>query len=246
MAAARPEPTDGLTGRAHDDPQLVRVLAAWAEHDAARALHPVDRNVIRATEAARSLVLDLLGAGHVRDLFNACARLGALMAEGGASPSLAAGAIDSGVRALEDVGVPHDGSRLAAARASLIEGYVGAVRDAERARALDTWEYPACAVRLDAQTVAIACGHPTADAEALAGWAARIAGQSVKAKVRIAVLAGEDAAKAEVASALELVGIQVTEASGAAEAPTPGQVAGRAAPPEEASPWRWLRLPWRK
>lgn len=214
------------------------VVAAWSEHDEARALHAVDRSAIGATETARSLVLELFGAGApARDLFNACARLGALLAEAGASPSLAAGTIDNAARALSDRGAPVDTARLAAARASLVEGYVAAVRAAEHAAGLAAWEYPACAVPLGDDSIAIACGHPTDDGEALRAWAARVAGRLMKAKVRRAVLSGSNVATAEIASALELVGIEI--AGGAARD-------GRDAPPAPATTKSWLRLPWRK
>ena len=215
-------------------PDELHLLAAWAEHDAARALHPLDHETIRATESARSLILDLLRGGHARDLFNACARLGALMAEAGASPSLAAGAIDSALRALGELNIPHDASRVAAARASLVEGYVAAIRDAERAAAEGAWEHPACVVPLDPSSVAIACGHPSVDREVLEPWAARIAGRLVKAKVRIAFLEGRPEAKGELASALELVGIRVTQTG--ETVPTPAPETKR----------HWLRLPWTK
>lgn len=228
MAATR---ADGLR-----DEQTARAIAGWAEHDAARALHGVDRDVIRATEAARSLVVEHFApTAPARDLFNACARLGGLMAEGGASPSLAAGTIDSAVRALGEVGAPVDESRVAAARASLFEGYVAAVRDGERTAALAAWEWPACAVPLGEDLVAIACGFPTDDGDALAAWAGRLAGKLVKAKVRRAILAGDERAKTEVASAVDLVGIEVVN-----ELPV---VPRRTDSPEAKS---WLRLPWRK
>lgn len=222
------------------------VVAAWAELDAARALHPADRSAIRSTEAARSLVVELFGAAGAardaaapaegRDLFSACARLGGLLAEAGASPSLAGGTIDNAARALAGAGAPVDATRLAAARASLVEGYVAAVRDGERAAALAAWAYPACVVPLVDGAVAIACGLPTDDGEALGAWAAQIAGRLVKAKVRRAVLSGPPRARAEVASAVELVGIEVVpDASGE-------HAGGKPATPAKS----WLRLPWRK
>jgi hypothetical protein len=223
-----------------------RVVATWADHDTARALHPLDHESIRSTEAARWLVVDLFGpTAPARDLFNACARLGSLMAEAGASPSLAAGAIDSALRALSELGAPFDVSRATAARASLVEGYVAAVRDAERAASLSSWDYPSCAVPLENGAVAIACGYPTDDGEALAEWAVRIAGRLVKAKVRKAVLAGRGAARAELASALSLVGIEVSGA-GAPEAGPPATEAKREAEGGTSGVARWLRLPWRK
>jgi hypothetical protein len=223
-------PADG-----HRDEQALRALAGWAEHDALRALHAVDRDVIRATAACRSLVLDHFAkAAPARDLFNACARLGGLMAEAGASPSLAAGAIDSAVHALGEAGVPFDTSRVVAARASLFEGYVAAVRDGERTSSLAAWEWPACAVPIGGGFVAIACGLPTDDGEALAAWAARVAGKLVRAKVRRVILSGPEVARAELASAAEIVGIEIV---------TQVPSEPHAAAPETKS---WLRLPWRK
>lgn len=183
-------------------------------------------------------MLELFASAHERDLFSACARLGALLAEAGASPSLAAGAIDGAARALAEAGASYDPARVGPSRASLVEGYVAAVRDAERAQAKRSWEYPACAVPLASGAVAIACGHPTEDREALAAWAARVAGRLVKEGVGEVVLAGPDVARAEVASAVELVGIRL-RAAGAARATA---ATGGAS----ATARSWLRLPWRR
>jgi hypothetical protein len=210
-------------------------LAAWTEEDRARALHPADHAAINATSAARALVVELFHpAAPARDLYSSCARLGRLMAERGASPSLASGTIDSAARALTSSGIRAEASRINAARASLLEGYVAVVREGEQAKACSAWDYPNCVVRIDDDAVAIACGLPTVDAEALGAWAGRLAGQLVKAKVRRAVLSGHDSARAEVASALELVGIAISR-------PSPTETA--VLPPGKAS---WLRLPWRK
>ncbi|HVH46262.1 MAG TPA: hypothetical protein VM925_28170 [Labilithrix sp.] len=210
-------------------------LAEWADRDRARAIHPQDHDVIRSTEVARSLVLELFGpTATARDLFSACARLGRLMAEAGASPSLAAGTIDNAVAVLTAAGVHVDASRTSAARASLVEGYVAAVREAGHAAVCASWAYPACTVALDGDAVAIACGHPTGDVEALGDWAARIAGRLVKAKIRRAVLSGSEAAKREVASALELVGIATAEGAASEKPAGPGETKS------------WFRLPWRK
>lgn len=221
---------------------MATVVSAWAAHDAEHALHPTDQDVICATEAVRWLVLERFvgprgcpASGSVRtserDLWSACARLGALTAEHGGSPSLAAIAIDGLVHALSTSGVPFDAGHVAAARASLVEGYVAGVRDAERSSAVARWEYPACSVPLAEDTVAVACGYPGDDGEALAGWAARIAKHLVKAKVRRVVLSGPDHVKGEVASAATLVGIEIVSAPLALR------------PPDSKA---WFRLPWRK
>ena len=178
-------------------------LAAWAKLDAARALHPADHLALRSTEPARSLVAELLLAGAERDLWNACARLGGMMADEGASPSLASGTIDNAAAAL---GVT-DSTRIAPARASLLEGYVASVRELERGSAAAAWDYPNCVVKIEDGVVAIACGRPTDDHDALTAWAERVASKLSKAKIKRAILEGGDTARSELASALELVGI---------------------------------------
>jgi hypothetical protein len=187
----------------------------WTKLDAARALHPADHLAIRTTEPARSLVAELLVAGAERDLWNACARLGRMMADEGASPTLAAGTIDNAATAL---GV-SDTARIAPARASLLEGYVASVREAERGVAASAWDYPNCVVNIEDDVVAIACGRPTDDRDALTAWAERVASKLSKAKVKRAILEGSEAARAELASALELVGIALVPGLGHGPAP---------------------------
>src|SRR5688572_23669221 len=106
---------DGGAGGVLDELALERALASWREHDVTRSIHPVDRDAIRATAAARALVLELFAhpdrvhqTQPPRDLFNACAALGRLLADAGASPSLATSTIDGAVRALSDLGVGYD------------------------------------------------------------------------------------------------------------------------------------------
>ena len=187
-----------------------RALAAWREHDAVHAIHGPDRDAIRATDAPRALVLELYARpGPGRDLYNACARLGRLLADAGASPSLAVTTIDGAARALSDLGVPCDSARLAPARASVAEGYFAVTIEGERALARRTWEYPGCAVRVGKDTVAIVAGYPADDGEALADWAARVALAVSRDGYRSAILAGSEAAKAELTQALSLVGIEL-------------------------------------
>lgn len=185
-----------------------RALAAWREHDAAQALHGPDRDAIRAADAPRSLVLDLLARpGHGRDLYNACARLGRLLADTGASPSLAVATLDGAARALSDLGIACDPSRLAPARASVAEGYFAGVIETERAAERRGWEYPACAVRIAKDTVAIVAGCPADDGEALADWSARVALCVSRDGYKQAIVSGSDAAKNELVQALSLVGV---------------------------------------
>jgi hypothetical protein len=186
-----------------------RALAAWREHDAAHALHEPDRAAIRATDAPRALVLELLArpGAPTRDLYNACARLGRLLADAGASPSLAVATVDGAARALADLGIACDVAGLSPARASVAEGYFAVVTEGERAAARRAWEYPACAVRIAKDTVAIVAGYPADDGEALADWSARVALSVSRDGYKQAILSGSEAAKSELTQALSLLGV---------------------------------------
>ena len=205
MAVAKPARDLELSG--HD---AERALAAWREHDAAHALHSHDRDAIRATDAPRALVLEHLARpAPARDLYNACARLGRLLADVGASPSLAVATLDGAARALADVGKACDPARLPPARASMAEGYFASVLEAERVAARRAWDYPACSVRVAKDVIAIVAGYPADDGEALADWAARVAVGVSRDGYRSAVLAGSEGAKAELTQALSMVGVSL-------------------------------------
>jgi DNA-binding LacI/PurR family transcriptional regulator len=200
-----------------------RILASWREHDIARAIHPADRDAIRVTDAARALVIELFDR-PARDLFNACALLGRLLADAGASPSFAVSTIDGAASALRDARIGFDEERIAPSRASIAEGYVSALRDLEREEANRAWTYPSCVVTLDDETVAIAAGYP-GDGDGLGDWAAKIASKLSQKGTRTAIVAGSDPARREVLAALNLVGISVVD-----RLPSRG----------------WLRLPWKR
>lgn len=193
-------------------PDLQRALAGWREHDTKRALHAVDREVIRSTDAARALVLELLARPlPSRDLYNACARLGRLLAEAGASPSLAVSTLDGAVRAFAELGFEVDGDRVPSASASVAEGYFAVVVEAERTLARQAWEYPSCAVRVGKEAVAIACGSPADDAEGVGDWAARVALAVSRDGYRAALVSGSERAREEMTQALGLLGITVVD-----------------------------------
>lgn len=156
-------------------------------------------------------MLELLARpGPGRDLYNACARLGRLLADAGASPSLAVATLDGAVRALEERGITSEEARVPPARASVAEGYFAVTIEGERAAARQAWEYPACAVRVAKDTVAIVAGYPADDGEALADWSARVALSVSRAGYKRAILEGSEAARAELAQALSLVGIELS------------------------------------
>lgn len=199
------------------------ILAAWREHDVTRAIHATDRDAIRATEAARALVVELFDR-PARDLYNACALLGRLLADAGASPSLVASTIDGLAQALVETKTAFEDARIGPARASVAEGYVSAIRDVAHDHTNATWAYPACVVTLDDETAAIAAGYP-ADGDGLSDWAAKIASKLSKAGTRTAVVSGNETAKRELGEALSLVGIVVAD-----------RLPARS----------WLRLPWKR
>lgn len=189
------------------------MLATWHEHDVANGLHALDRAAVVASEPLRALVLESFARAEAkpRDLFNACARLGRLLAEAGASPSLAVTTIDGARTALAEAGASPAAELVESARASLCEGYFAGVVEAERAAARRAWDFPACAVQVDDETVAIAAGYPEADHEALTEWADRVALAASKKRFKRAVLSGAERARVELARALEITGIEVVE-----------------------------------
>lgn len=193
---------------------LERALSAWVDHDLAQAIDARDREAIEATDAPRSLVLGLLATTSAsRDSYTACARLGRVLAENGGSPSLSAVTVDGAAYALRKLGASFDSTTIRAARASVAEGYVAAVLEAERAAGQRQWEYPGCAVRIANDTVAISAGYPADDGEALANWAARVALCVSRDGYKQACVAGSSAAHAELCGALALVGVKLASAA---------------------------------
>lgn len=188
---------------------MAHALALWAERDAVSSLHAADRAAIVSTGAARALVLQCLVEGALRDLFNACARFGQLLAEAGASPTLAASTLDAGIGACEASGAPSIAPALRGpARASIAEGYVQHRIEQAAMEAARAWEYPTCAVRIDGKTAAFAVAAPV---ENVADWAGRVASAAARDGVRRAILSSAAAknVRAEFEAAFSLVGVEV-------------------------------------
>ena len=181
-------------------------VAVWCQRDHARALLPVDHEIIDSTGAARALVVECLRrAAPDRDLFHACAVLGRLIAVRGGSPTLASSTMDGAGEALDVDATPW----LVPARAALAEGFSSARAEMARLDAAAAWDYPRCVVRIDDDRIAIVAGYPDEDGEALAAWASRVAHGVALAGVRRAIVTGGDAARAAVADALALVGVKL-------------------------------------
>jgi hypothetical protein len=195
---------------------VLAVLATWERHDREHALGDADRRAIEDMTALRALVLEWLHEPRAtRDGYSACARLGRILADAHASPTLASGTLDRAAHALAEHDFLVNADRIAGARAAVMEGYVARILEKGHDEIRKSWEAPLCVVPLEHGRVAIACGHPDEDEEALSGWAERVASSLRKTGARRAFLAGHPRAVEEVARALELVGINTVTADSA-------------------------------
>ncbi len=142
------------------------------------------------------LVAALANPALSHDAQNLASALGRVLAQAGATPSLAATILDPIVRGRE-------GGVL---RAALLEAFAGA---REEQRATDEalrWELPGCAVSLGNGRFAVCANPPHSDDAALA-WADRTAAGLVKRRASEVVISGEGRARKCLEEALELVGI---------------------------------------
>jgi len=191
-------------------------LDAWTERLASAAISEVDRRAVAASETARALVLEQLEAHsgesaerafEDHDALHGWAVLGRVLADAGASPSLAAQVVDALIEATPG----GSGDRLqawgATARSALLEAFVLAQRELAELRAAEAWRFPKCVVRLDETTAAVAASFPDDDADALARWADEVAAGLAKMGVRRVHADGSARARAALASALSVAGI---------------------------------------
>jgi hypothetical protein len=210
------------------DPDVSAVVDAWCDEDEAHGVLPADREVIAATRSLRALVVASLAADPAvddRDLLHAFGALGRMMAEGRASPTLAASTVDALLRS----GGGHlgsaelDGARYAmAARAAVVESYLHARLALVQAEAMSAWEYPACAVSLGEQRVAVAAGYPEGD-DGLVDWASRVAQGVALSGARKVVTSGSDRAidALEVACGIAGIDLEARPVAAVAKARSP-------------------------
>jgi hypothetical protein len=206
------------------DASSAAMVDAWCTLDHAHALLPVDHEIIESTRALRALVVDLLRDGAsspddtapARDLYNACAMLGRMIAERGGSPTGTIATMHHAERALKPASTDGPGqqreiaeARWFSARAALAEGFAAARTEMARKDAAGAWEYPRCAVTLDESTFAFAAGYPDDDGEALAAWAGRVANAAVLKGARRAIVTGRDDARRALIDALSTIGVEV-------------------------------------
>lgn len=182
------------------------IVDIWCAKDRARAVLPADRAIVDGSNAPRALIIDLVLSGDPEDeLYDACGVLGRLIAQRAGSPTLASATLD---HAAEAMGLPQ-ATWLGPARAAVAEGFAGTLIEEARRESAQAWEYPSCAVPLGDSSMAVAAGHPSDDDEVLAAWAGRVAQAAALKGVRLATVAGNEAARAALVDALRLVGIDL-------------------------------------
>ncbi|MGH7272057.1 MAG: hypothetical protein ACREJ3_16630 [Polyangiaceae bacterium] len=186
------------------------VLRAWCERDRACSLVPEDHRFIEDSSALRALIVELAAgrgpAGEdlpVDDLYDACGVIGRMIAQSGGSPTLASALIDHASETIDARGAAW----IAPARAAVAEGFAAALVEGVERRALEAWEYPRCAVSLDAGAIAVTASYPCEDPEAIAEWAARVAKAIALGGARRAFVSGD--ARGALVDALAFVGVLV-------------------------------------
>jgi hypothetical protein len=185
------------------------IVAAWCALDRAGAVLAADRDIVDATRSVRTVIAEFaLAGGADEEIFDACASLGRLIAQGGGSPTLASLTIDHASVALGTLGAVGR-PWIASGRAAVAEGFTLGLLERVQRDALRSWDFPRCAVRMPGGMVAIAAGLPSDDPELLREWAGLIAKGAALEGVRQAFVAGPDAPRAAVEDALDLVGIRV-------------------------------------
>ncbi len=153
------------------------------------------------------------GAEEVRDLYNAAASLGRIMAELDVSRVLAAETLDNLCEAAA-LGRP---AWLPGAKAALFEGFV-ASREA-RAQELERTRWAEPVVPLGEGRVAVFAALESDDEGETRAWADALVGKLAKRRVRSIVVAGREAPVAALLDAAGLAGIAAILAG--AEPPAP-------------------------
>lgn len=193
-------------------------LEAWTEELARAAISEADRRAVLASETARALVLEQLEehrgetaerAFTDHDALHGWALLGRVLADAGATPTLAAQVVDALVAAMPD-GTARLAAWAAPSRSALVEAFVAAQRELAEGRAVEAWRFPRCVVRLDEATAAVAASFPDDDPDAVARWADEVAAGLAKMGIRRVHADGSARARAALASALSFAGVSLT------------------------------------
>lgn len=169
--------------------------------DATRALGvtEADARALTATASLRERLRGLADAPLDKDTLLLASVLGRVIAQAGASPTLAATLLDPVVEGWVTSGP---------LRAALFEAYTATRVEQASHEANEAWRYPRCVVPLGEGVFGVCAGLPTQDPEELADWADQVAAGLARVGARRVVLAGgEHAARAALEAALELVDV---------------------------------------
>lgn len=178
-----------------------------------------DAQSLEASAALRvRLVGALTDAALDHDAQNLASSLGRVLAQGAATPTLAATILDPIV----------EGREGGVLRAALLEAFTGAREERRATEEALRWEFPGCAVSLGNGRFAV-CANPPHSDDAAVAWADRTAAGLVKRRASEVVISGEGRARKCLEEALELVGI-----------PFLGEA------PESTTKSSRFRLPWSK
>jgi hypothetical protein len=185
-------------------------LDEWTARLVRAAISERDRRAIAASESAREMVLErLVSSVEDHDALHGWVVVGRVLADEGASPSLLAEVVD----ALVEVRGAQRESWAPPARAAIVEAFVAAEREIEAERVKDAWRFPRCVVRLDESTAAVAASYPDEDSDSLARWADEVANGLAKMGVRRVHAEGTARARAAIADALGVAGIDLAPPS---------------------------------
>jgi hypothetical protein len=176
--------------------------------------------MLDALEGARENVLHRVArlptgatGEDTRDLYNAAAALGRVMAEVSASKVLVAETLD-GLCDVADLGHPP---WLAGAKAALLEGFMAVAEARAGARERARWQLPV--VDLGGGRVAIYAAYEDEDDAETREWADRLVAKLAKGGTRSMVLGGRPKALKALRDAAEVAGVATTSEAEAASAP---------------------------
>lgn len=158
-----------------------------------------DARALAATASLRERLLGLAEASLDKDTLLLASTMGRVLAQVGASPTLAATVLDPVVARWPAAGV---------LRAALFESYTATRTEHAARQATAAWRYPNCVVPLGDGAFGVCAGVPAVDPEELAEWADEVAAGLARAGAKHVVLAGEaEAAQVALRDALDLVGV---------------------------------------
>lgn len=187
------------------------IVSEWQARDRASAPLPADRSAVSETEALRALVVRLVTEeAKAPELLGAWLRLGRLLAERGASPTLLAATADGLAAAMPE----RAGEWLGAARAAVLEGALSVTTERLRRAGRAAWDYPGC-VAVVRDGAAAVCGPPDAiwdEDDAPEAWAARVAAGLARRGIKEVVVTAGPIARAELEAALGAVGASIVPA----------------------------------